>query len=58
LRTIETAASAMTWIGCLATVSGGQQYSDSDVPSKDTTAMSSGQRKPASGTALSAPVHS
>ena len=32
-RTMDTAASAIAWIGCRATVSGGQQYSDSDVPS-------------------------
>ncbi len=43
LRTAETAASAIPWTGCRATVSGGQQYSDSVVSSKNTTAMSSGQ---------------
>src|SRR3954454_19039172 len=32
-RTAETAASAIAWIGCRATVRGGEQYSDSVVPS-------------------------
>jgi hypothetical protein len=56
VRTAATARTASSWTGCRLAVSGGQQNSALRVPSKETTAMSSGRRRPAWRKAWSEPM--